>query len=299
MKNTLLLSLFLVFTFLGCTKEGAMGPDGKNGIDGADGSTIFSGNGLPEISMGKKGDYYLDLGSFQLYGPKNSNWGAGVGLRGKDGVDGKEGAAILNGNGQPSLNLGKAGDFYLDRESFLLYGPKETNTWGGGLLLKGNDGNANVRTYIFTNPYTSLNPLNGTNNFTFSLFPPIADSDVNTGLVLIYVQAKMYTNTGSEDTQQGINYLWSLLGSGSKLMSAYDLELKYSIPSIATASPFVLIEGNVLGNYSINTVNELKYYSGISAFKIVVVPSSTVTYMSVKHGIDKNDIKSISEFIQN
>lgn len=305
MRNTLLLSLFFLFILSGCSKEGPNGLDGTNGIngvngiDGADGSTIFSGNGVPETSIGKQGDYYLNLTSYQLFGPKrNNSWGIGTDLKGQDGAEGKAGTSILSGNGNPSSSLGKNGDLYFDGQSFLLYGPKASNSWGGGLLLKGNDGNANVKTYVYNNAYTSLNPLNGTNMFTFSLFPPIKHSDVNTGLILIYVQAKFFDRNGSEDTSQGISHMWSLLGSGSKLMSVYDLNLKYSIPSILSNPPFFLVEGTVLGNYSLNSAADVKYYSGISGFKIVVIPSTTVNHLSIEHGIDKSDIKAISEFIQ-
>lgn len=48
------------------------------------------------------------------------------------GTQGPRGRTILNGYGAPSANLGLEGDFYYDKDSTRLYGPKEVNTtWAG------------------------------------------------------------------------------------------------------------------------------------------------------------------------
>jgi hypothetical protein len=60
------------------------GPIGPAGPNGAPGSVIYSGIGIPSNSLGVDGDYYLDQASAILYGPKASNvWpGSGLDLRG-------------------------------------------------------------------------------------------------------------------------------------------------------------------------------------------------------------------------
>ena len=77
-------------------KDGADGRDGKDGKDGKDGNLILSGNGPPKEDQGIIGDYYLDTGSYELYGPKYYfppilgqpgfiSWGTPVALKGSPG----------------------------------------------------------------------------------------------------------------------------------------------------------------------------------------------------------------------
>jgi len=48
------------------------------------------------------------------------------------GPQGPRGKTILNGNGEPSSNLGVEGDFYYDKLTTKFYGPKPTDlTWEG------------------------------------------------------------------------------------------------------------------------------------------------------------------------
>jgi len=63
-------------------------------------NTIRSGSGVPSVSLGTDGDFYIDLKSMNFYGPKkNKRWPLPVSLRGPigaigpSGVDGKNGAA--------------------------------------------------------------------------------------------------------------------------------------------------------------------------------------------------------------
>gem|GEM_PF-1524098 len=148
--------------------EGPQGPPGVNGaqgIPGMDGASIIFGNGLPDNNNGKIGDIYLDISTSLLYGPKNSQgWGSSsLNLKGADGVNGKDGingsdgndglagangkdgangtngndgASFLSGNGAPASDLGKEGDFYLDIQNALIYGPKTASGWGKPVNLK-------------------------------------------------------------------------------------------------------------------------------------------------------------------
>lgn len=59
-----------------------IGKDGGSGEQGKDGATILSGNGVPNPSIGKMGDFYIDLESLRLFGAKTENdWGEPISLK--------------------------------------------------------------------------------------------------------------------------------------------------------------------------------------------------------------------------
>lgn len=160
----------LGMAMLSCSREdGADGINGINGKDGINGKTILSGRGRPYASLGVVGDFYIDLNTYNLYGPKTSQgWNNPISLigadgkDGQDGKDGKDGADGRDGNdgrngadgqdgrdgkdGQdapriwtgeiyPTSNIGNEGDFYLDLKNKMLYGPKTNGNWGTGIAL--------------------------------------------------------------------------------------------------------------------------------------------------------------------
>lgn len=140
--------------------EGPKGPQGEAGPigpAGEDGSVMYAGPDAPTADIGNEGDYYLNSNTGEYYGPKDSNgWGNPIivlmgedGQDGTDGQDGEDGSQIYSGNGAPDASLGVEGDYYLDKDSYELYGPKTSSGWGSPLNLKGADGNANVTRYIF------------------------------------------------------------------------------------------------------------------------------------------------------
>jgi hypothetical protein len=77
------------------------------------------------------GDFYLSTETMELWGPKMSpGWpAAGVGLTGPSGSDGRDGSGILNGSGDPEAELGDDGDFYLDVDDTVLWGPRSDGSW--------------------------------------------------------------------------------------------------------------------------------------------------------------------------
>ena len=88
------------------------------------GNAILSGNGAPNSSLGKVGDYYLDLSGVNLYGAKTAEgWGSPISLRG---LKGEVGATGQNGADAPVPNI-KGGYWYIG----------ETNT---GIKAEGKDG---------------------------------------------------------------------------------------------------------------------------------------------------------------
>jgi len=155
----------LLLSFSACEKEGVQGPQGEQGLPGApgsqgikgeNGSTILSGTTDPSSAIGKDGDFYLNLNSKKLFGPKKSgNWGTAIELNGKDGLNGQNGQngqngadglngtngtngnTILSGKAVPSFYSGNLGDFYIDLSKMDFYGPKTNNGWGSPISLKG------------------------------------------------------------------------------------------------------------------------------------------------------------------
>lgn len=153
-KISSILLVVALCVFFGCKKEIArQGMQGEQGIAGPAGSTVLSGNGGPEAVLGKVGDFYLDLTSSNFYGPKKADgWGTpfsmkgatgqtgatgATGANGTNGTNGTPGSKILNGTVTPPADLGAVGDYYLDKTSYNLYGPKTDTGWGVALPLKG------------------------------------------------------------------------------------------------------------------------------------------------------------------
>ena len=59
------------------------GQNGENGTAGTNGTAILNGNGAPDAGLGADGDFYLDTGTHDLYGPRTpSGWGAPTPLGG-------------------------------------------------------------------------------------------------------------------------------------------------------------------------------------------------------------------------
>ncbi len=73
--------------------QGPVGPAGPAGANGQNGSVIYSGNTVPASTTGAVGDFYINLTTGLLYGPKTSaGWGTGFSLKGATGTTGATGA---------------------------------------------------------------------------------------------------------------------------------------------------------------------------------------------------------------
>jgi Collagen triple helix repeat (20 copies) len=217
----------------GCTKNGSSGTQGAQGPvgpAGASGTIIYSGTTAPDPSVGNAGDFYLDLTSGVLFGPKTaSGWGSGFAMKGTAGATGATGSAgatgaagppgprgatgasgatgatgatgaagaagsqIFSGDGAPSASLGQTGDFYLDKSGFNLYGPKLASGWGVPIMLQGPEGTANVEySPWFGAPDVTTDP---SQNLVYVdlLVPAISQSIMDQGTVVVYSDMKGYT----------------------------------------------------------------------------------------------------------
>lgn len=71
----------------------------SRGQQGDQGLSLLSGEGAPESSFGRDGDFYLDTDAHWIYGPKTAGaWGSGtalVGPAGDVGPAGPQGLGIL------------------------------------------------------------------------------------------------------------------------------------------------------------------------------------------------------------
>ena len=135
----------LIKTVVDCT--GSCCDDGKvkiipnygeltyiNGSDGDDGATWLSGSGAPGAGLGNDDDFYFDTTNTSIYGPKTAGaWGSGTDLSGNDGADGN---TVLNGSGAPAPGDGNDDDFYIDTDTYTIYGPKTGGAWGSGTSLR-------------------------------------------------------------------------------------------------------------------------------------------------------------------
>ena len=206
-------------TLVSCKKEiGLQGDPGKIGMQGPAGSTILSGMSAPASTIGNVGDFYLDLSSSKFYGPKKTDatWGEGFsmlganglagpagqngapganGANGKDGsngANGKDGAngnKILNGSGAPAANLGLVNDYYLDKDSYTLYGPKLDAGWGIGVSLKGPAGSSEIlySGWTYAKAFSDTTVDNSALKVGYITAKTLTTSILNSGTVLVYL----------------------------------------------------------------------------------------------------------------
>ena len=72
-------------------------------------NTVLSGSGVPAKSLGIDGDFYIDIKTMNMYGPKkNNNWPLPISMRGPAGPAGANGADGKNGT-SGSVSAGTAG----------------------------------------------------------------------------------------------------------------------------------------------------------------------------------------------
>jgi hypothetical protein len=99
---------------------------------------MIYGTVAPTSSVGNNGDTYINKTTSMLYGPKAAGaWPTGVSLVGATGATGATGAAgvdgntILNGTLTPATSKGVTGDFYINTNTWTIYGPKASGVWSG------------------------------------------------------------------------------------------------------------------------------------------------------------------------
>ena len=103
---------------------------------GENGKSILSGNNPPDANFGNNGDFFIDLSSFNLYGPKNNgNWGQPIAnLKGVDGKDGitpkiniKDGYWTINGEKTNQKAILDAPTISICEDGFWVINNEKTN----------------------------------------------------------------------------------------------------------------------------------------------------------------------------
>jgi len=133
---------------------GPPGPAGPTGPAGV-GSAWLQAAGVPAAGDGGDGDYYLDTETGNIYGPKTDGaWGGVIfniaegqqgpagatGATGATGPAGADGRTLLSGTSAPSGGIGGDGDFFINTNGSIIYGPKAGGVWPSGVSLVGPTG---------------------------------------------------------------------------------------------------------------------------------------------------------------
>ena len=137
------------------------GPPGATGPAGPRGNSVLYGSSDPLNAVGINGDFYINMTSNFMFGPKVSGvWPPGVSLIGPKGpkgdvgpqgpiglqgpigpkgADGTNGNTVLYGGADPT-SQGVNGDFYINTFTNFIFGPKANGAWPGGVSLVGPKG---------------------------------------------------------------------------------------------------------------------------------------------------------------
>lgn len=212
MKKKILFSLALLpFLLAGCGEKGEQGPQGEQGVPGAKGDTG------PQGPQGPQGEQ---------------------GFPGNDGNPGKDGAAFLQGKGEPASTLGKDGDSYLDVDSDNIYF-KNNGAWSLVGNIKGADGEPGDDGASFLQGYGVPDDELGkngdsyldltTNNFylkaddEWSYKGNINPKDQTKYTVRFYVDDELFKSVEVSPNSRipepiitGKNYSWKVMGYGDR-----------------------------------------------------------------------------------
>jgi len=278
---------------------GAVGPAGPSGTNGANGSVIYSGTIVPDASVGAIGDFYINLATGRLYGPKTtSGWGTGVSLKGPagaagtNGTNGVAGSQIYSGSGAPDASLGVDGDYYLDNTAYQLYGPKTDSGWGTPISLQGPEGNANVKTdefsiggsdWLYFDHY-EFEYANGgnaqyTTRYYVRLNNTITQDVLDNGMVLVY-----FTASPSDHPDQ-----WELLPYHFETFVGYTYNFVY-----VTSPGQVELEFYFSSEQASPTPDLGSYNDAERKFKVITVTGQTGTFM-LAHHVNLNNYQEVSK----
>ena len=128
--------------------KGEKGDKGENGTNGKDGTTpiitidndgywVINGIKSNTKAKGEKGNDGQNGADAPKPNIKNGYWYIGTentgvkaqGDQGERGLPGKDGSKIYAGQGNPPANTGREGDYYINTEDKIFYGPKTNTGW--------------------------------------------------------------------------------------------------------------------------------------------------------------------------
>ena len=138
--------------------DGAAGATGAAGHDGRDGKDILNGTENPGENQGKDGDTFVNTKTGDVFVKENGTWKSAGNIKGPKGDDGKD---ILNGKTDPTSEIGKDGDKYVNTETGDIF-VKENGTWKSAGNIKGPKGDKGENGTNGTNGRDGTNGTNGT-----------------------------------------------------------------------------------------------------------------------------------------
>lgn len=236
---------------------------GEQGEPGKDGTALLTGNGDPSVNLGKNGDAYIDLDSWNFYVKTNNTWIHVGNIKGNQGNNGVDGSAVLTGKNEPSVGIGKNGDSYIDLSTWNYY-VKENGTWVLKGNIKGSDGqdgngivsikltntSANVDTYTITfdnGKTTTFTVTNGVNGEQGIQGEP--GEDGHTPVITIGENGNWYID--GDDT--GILAEGIQGPQGEDGLSAYEIYIKYHPEYTGSEEEWLedLVNGDLREEYKI------------------------------------------------
>lgn len=236
---------------------------GEQGEPGKDGTALLTGNGEPSVNLGKNGDSYIDLDTWNFYVRTNNTWIHVGNIKGNQGNNGVDGATVLTGKNEPSVGLGKNGDSYIDLSTWNYY-VKENDDWVLKGNIKGSDGqdgngivsikltntSANVDTYTITfdnGKTTTFTVTNGVNGEQGIQGEP--GEDGHTPVITIGENGNWYID--GDDT--GILAEGIQGPQGEDGLSAYEIYIKYHPEYTGSEEEWLedLVNGDLREEYKI------------------------------------------------
>lgn len=311
MKRQLLILFVTVATLVGCGKDGETGPQGikgeqgdkgDQGIAGVDGTVIHSGNGEPSSSLGKAGDYYIDLSTGNLYGAKTTSWGEPMSLKGEKGSDGTDGTKILSGETTPSEDWGSLGDFYFWTQELAFYGPKSNNGWGSPVTL-GSTNQLGVQTFLIRNVKINYSTITDYTGSVFNygsqqvLLPNV---NLKRGVFFVYTRYKDdFTQVSNVSHTNYDDFSWNALRSDrtfenldfSQSYNGDDYRFKFYYYGLTKEALRIAIIGQA---DNIPSVSSFKNWLSNTSCDILIkyIPEASVTQVQ-KSGQDINKLLSV------
>lgn len=274
---------------------GPIGPAGPPGANGKDGSVIYAGATDPAAALGAVGDFYLNKSNGLLYGPKTATgWGTGFSLKGATGATGATGAngaagaagtdgnTILSGTGIPAAGLGNAGDFYLDKSNYKLYGPKDASGWGPATSLKGPTGATGA-----TGATGTANVLYSGWNYATNFRDTTAD---NSALHAADISAPALSQSILDG---GVVQVYFTFGGG-----VYTLPYtSYAGGKLNTISYWPRLKHIIVTRFTADNSNSVPL-STILQYRYVIIPGGTALAAIKNNHVNLNDYEAVRKFFR-
>jgi hypothetical protein len=283
----LLLMIGIAAIITSCKKDNSTRPAVTTNQGGLKSAKVYSGTSDPSDTLGTIGDFYINLTTDLLFGPKTvSGWGTSVSLSQVGSFTGATNGAtngqLYNGSGPPSSTLGTVGDFYLDTAAYMLYGPKTAAGWGTPIAVQGPSTNTDVKTDVFSvsntdwlwNSQYMYETAPGTFTEYFTRYyvrvnNTVTQNVLNNGMVLVYMQPSPADNP----------YQWAPLPYQFDLGFGYTYNYVY-----VTAIGQVTLMFYFIPTDSTATLPTLStYVEDTREYKIVTVTGQTGTFMTTHH----------------